>query len=383
MGRGGQLRIGLDATPLLGARTGVGRYVTSLLDALPRVRAEDGPPDPPEFLATAFTLRGRGTLPRVLPPGVRPAGPPLPARLLHQVWRRAPWPTVTSLMGRLDVFHATNFVLPPVGRAAGVVTVHDLSFLRTPHTVTAASLAYRSLVPRSIERAGVVLTPSRAVADEILEVYRVPDDRVTVAHLGVDPAWFAATPPDAAARRALGLPARYVLFAGNLEPRKNLPLLLEAYRAALGPDPDSPALALAGPPGWGPALDTSGIPRDKLVFLGYRADEELRTIVAGAEALLYPSAYEGFGLPPLEAFACGVPVIASDLPVVEEVVGPDRSLCRRVPAGDVDALADALTRCAAGDDPPGAAEGRRQRARQFTWDSTARITLSAYARAIA
>jgi glycosyltransferase involved in cell wall biosynthesis len=383
---GGHLRIGLDATPLLGPRTGVGRYVASLLDALAQLRddATDADPARPsdDLVAAAFTLRGRASLPGVLPPGVRAVGPPVPARLLHRAWQRFPWPPLTGLTGSLDVFHATNFVLPPPGRAAGVVTVHDLSFLTTPETVTSATHAYRTLVPRSIERAALVITPSHAIAAEVADTYGVSQDRLVVTHLGVDAAWFDTAPPDGSARRSLGLPERYFLFAGNLEPRKNLPLLLSAYRAALHTDPELPALVLVGPPGWGPALDTRGIPETRLRLLGYQADDDLRRIVAGAEALVYPSQYEGFGLPPLEAFACGVPVIASDLPVVEEVLGPDRTLATRVPVGDLDALAEALLRRASTTESPNASEARRRRAQQFSWHATARTTQRAYIRAI-
>ncbi len=361
----------------------MGRYVASLLGALtaPEDRTADGPAETLDLVATAFTLRGRASLGATLPAGVLPVGPPVPARLLQQLWRWAPLPTVTALLGRVDVFHATNFVLPPPGRAAGVVTVHDLSFLRTPRTVTRASEAYRHLVPLSVRRAAVVLTPSRAVADEVTETYRLPADRVAVTHLGVGEDWLLTPRPDGAARRVLGMPERYLLFTGALEPRKNLPVLLDAYRLALLEAPDLPALVLLGPPGWGPALDTRDIPEGKLVFAGYRDDRELRSIVAGAEMLAYPSAYEGFGLPPLEAFACGVPVVASDLPVVREVIGDDPQLATLVPAGDVDALAQAVVdRCTVAD-PPSAAEGRRRHARTFSWDRTARATVVAYARA--
>jgi glycosyltransferase involved in cell wall biosynthesis len=363
----------------------VGRYVASLLSALLTVEDPASGPRarPHEILAGAFTLRGRSSLPGVLPPGVTAVGPPLPARAMQRLWQRLPVPTLTQLMGRLDVFHATNFVLPPPGRAAGVVTVHDLSFLRTPHTVSAASEAYRELVPRSLSRAAVVVTPSQAVADEVIETYGVSPDRLAVTPLGVGEEWFATSRPDPAARQRLGLPERYLLFVGALEPRKNLPVLMDAYRLLLRSDRDAPPLVLLGPRGWGPALTTGDIPEGKVLFPGYREDDDLRATVAGAEALVYPSAYEGFGLPPLEAFACGVPVIASDLPVIEEVVGPDRALAQRVPAGDAEALAEALTRRLSTPDPAGADDARRQRARRFTWAATAEATLCAYHRAVA
>jgi glycosyltransferase involved in cell wall biosynthesis len=374
------VRLALDTTPLLGPRTGVGRYVGSLTREL-AAAAQAGDPD--ELLGVAFTARGRRALPGQLPPGFRAVGPPAPARLLQRVWSRSELVPVTLLTGRVDVFHATNFVLPPTGRAAGVVTVHDLSFLRRPGTVTPASRAYRELVPRSIRRARMVLTPSRAVAAEVSEAYGLAPDRIAVTHLGVDREWFDAAPPDAGLRRRLGLPERWFVFVGNLEPRKNLPLLLDAYRALLAQHPDAPGLVLVGPPGWGPALDLRGIPAQQLVFTGYQTDLELRSLVAGATALVYPTTYEGFGLPPLEAFAAGIPVIASDLPVVREVVGDEPGTAVLLPVGDAAALTAALAARLDGDDPAGAAEARRRRARAFSWAATAAATRAAYARALA
>ena len=363
-------------TPLLGTPTGIGRYVRSLLTEL----AAAGGPD--EVRGVAFTLRRRGGLAAELPEAVRVVGPPVPARALQAVWSRLDFPPVTALGGRVDVFHGTNFVLPPTGRAAGVVTIHDLSFLRTPQTVTAASLAYRTLVPRSIARAGAVCVPSAAVAAEVAEAYRVPEDRLVVTHLGVDPVWAQASPPDDERRRRLGLPRDYLVFSGSLEPRKNLPLLLDAQRQLCARHSDWPPLVLMGPPGWGPALDLAGLPEGAVVMTGYLTDDDLRRVVAGARALLYPSLYEGFGLPPLEAFACGVPVVASDLPVTREVVGDDRELARLVPPGDIDALVDAVDRLLGSAEPPGVADRRRARGAGFTWAATAERTRGAYVRAV-
>lgn len=363
-------------TPLLGTPTGIGRYVRSLLAEL----AESARPG--EVRGVAFTLRRRGGLDEQLPTGVRLAGPPLPARALQALWGRAEFPAVTAVTGRIDVFHGTNFVLPPTGRAGGVVTVHDLSFLRTPQTVTRASLAYRTLVPRSIERAGAVIVPSAAVAAEVADEYTGAADRVVITPLGVDPAWFTAGAPDDARRRRLGLPSDYLVFSGSLEPRKNLSLLLAAQRQLCAEYPDWPPLVLMGPPGWGPALDLSGLPPGAVRLTGYLTDDDLRSVVAGARALVYPSLYEGFGLPPLEAFACGVPVVASDLPVTREVVGDNPELSRLVTPGDVDALVDALARQVGTAEPAEVAVRRRHRAAGFTWAVTAERTREAYSRAI-
>jgi glycosyltransferase involved in cell wall biosynthesis len=383
------LKIAMDVTPLLGNRTGIGRYVGSLLGALAdrhgRVRAgvsPDGDVLDADLRGVAFTARRRTGLSSRLPPGVRTVGPPVPARALQWSWARTELPSITAITGRVELFHGTNFVLPPTGRAAGVVTVHDLSFLRTPQTVSRASLAYRALVPRSIGRAGVVCVPSQAVATEVAAEYRLAPERIAVTPLGVDPAWASATGPDPERRRRLGLPPDYLVFSGSLEPRKNLPLLLEAQRRLRAEDPEWPTLVLLGPPGWGPQLDLGALPSGAVHLTGYLDDEDLRSVVAGARALVYPSLYEGFGLPPLEAFACGVPVIASDLPVIREVVGDDPALARLVPSGDLDALTAALHAQVFADEDPEVADRRRRRAEHFTWEVTAQRTWDAYRRAL-
>jgi glycosyltransferase involved in cell wall biosynthesis len=354
----------LDATPLLGPRTGVGRYVEHLVRELASM-------DSLELVATAFTLRGAGALPAAVPPGVRVRHRPAPARALQAAWDRLELPPVEWLAGRADVVHGTNFVLPPLRRAAGVLTVHDLSYLRFPETVAAASLRYRTLVPRGLRRAAVVLTPSEAVAAEVRDEYGL-GDRVLATPLGVDAGWFDATPMPAAELAARGLPSRYLLFVGNVEPRKGLPALLAALRLLHDDDPDTPPLVLAGPPGWGPALETAALPAGAVLSAGYLDTADLRRLVAGAALLAYPSVYEGFGLPPLEAFAAGVPVVASDIPVVREVTG---SLAALAPVGDAPALASALRATLA---DPGDPDARRARARVFTWAECAARTAEAY-----
>jgi len=355
------VRIGLDATPLLGVRTGVGRYVEHLITAL---AAGDDP-----LTATAFTLRGAGSLAAAVPSNVDVRNRPMPARLLQSLWASIEFPPVELLAGRVDVFHATNFVLPPLHRAAGVVTVHDLSYLRYPATVSAASLRYQTLVPRSIRRAAVVCTPSEAVAAEVRNEYEPAE--VIVTPLGVDESWFAATRPDSVWLGAHGLPTEYLLFVGTLEPRKNLPTLLAAYAQLTDPPP----LVLVGAPGWGPALDTAGLPRESVITPGYVDQPTLQRIVAGAAALVMPSVYEGFGLPPLEAFACGTRVVASDIPVIREVTG---GRARLAPPNDAEALAEALRRTLAQPRDPEFAEALRRHARQWTWQRCAAATRAAY-----
>jgi glycosyltransferase involved in cell wall biosynthesis len=364
------MRVGLDATPLLGARTGIGRYVEHLLAELATLAADAGGL---ELVATAFTVRGAAGLRSAVPAGVRVRHRPAPARALQAAWARADLPPARWLTGRLDVLHGTNFVLPPAGRAGGVLTVHDLSYLRFPETVTGASLRYRELVPRGLRRAAVVLTPSEAVAAEVRAEYGL-GDRVVPTPLGVAPSWFDATPADPAWLARRGLPERYLLFVGSVEPRKGLPALLRALALLHADDPDTPPLVLAGPPGWGPALDPAGLPAGAVRPAGYLGTADLQRLIAGAAALAYPSRYEGFGLPPLEAFATGTAVVATDLPAVREVTG---DLAALAPPGDDAALAAAV-RAALADTGPAATRARRERARGFTWRRCAEATLAAY-----
>ncbi len=358
------MRVVLDASPLVGQRTGVGRYVEGLVSGLLAVA------DPPDLALAAFTLRGER--PAVGAPWV---GPRVPASTLRALWRRGPLPPVEWLTGRAAVFHATNYVLPPLRRAAGVVTVHDLSFLLHPDTVTPGVLRYRDQVPSALRRAAAVITVSHAMRAEVIAHLGIAPERVHPIQLGVDPAWAATAAPSAAGRAELGLPAAYLLFVGSLEPRKDLPTLLEALRMLQGAGEDVPPLVLAGPAGWGPPVEDRGLLSGSVIRLGWVEDSLLRRVVAGAAALVLPSRYEGFGLPPLEAFACGTPVVASDLPVLREVLGP---LARYAPVGDPEAFAAAIRAVAADDGGPAARDARRQRAAAFTWQRCAEQTRAVY-----
>ncbi len=358
------MRVVLDASPLIGQRTGVGRYVEGLVTGL--VGLDQGP----ELAMAGFTLRG--DRPEMGAPWV---GPRIPASVLHALWRRGPVPPVEWLTGRADVFHGTNFLLPPLRGSAGVVTVHDLSFLLHADTVTPGVLRYRDQVPRALARASAVICVSQAARTEVVEHLGLQGDLVHAIALGVDSSWSATSPPSPARRSELGLPADHLLFVGAVEPRKGLPTLLDALRLLRAQGADVPPLVLAGPAGWGPPIDEEGLAPGSLIRLGWVADPVLREVVAGATALILPSRYEGFGLPPLEAFACGTPVLASDLPVLREVSG---SLATYAPAGDVEAFAEGILALLQHDGGPAARAERRARAASFTWARCAARTLEVY-----
>ncbi len=372
------MRVGFDATPLLGARTGIGQYTAGLITALARLS------DGPYLRLVPFTWRGAAELPAVAPTGPRleVRTRRVPARLLRESWSRTSFPTVELLAGNLEIFHGTNFVLPPMRRARGVVTVHDLAYLHHPRWVNEESLRYRELVPRALQRASVVCTVSATVRRELLEAYpQVPAERVLVTPNGVPAAAFRATAPPLEQRRRQGIPDRYVLFVGTLEPRKGLDTLLDAYRLLHARRQPAPPLLVVGGAGWGARPELHGLGPDVVRFTGYLPDEQVLRLMAGAELLAFPSRYEGFGIPPLEAFATGTPVLASDLPVLREVLGAAASYA---PIGDAEAWADALTATlAAGRGTTEQVTARRHRARLHSWDACATASMTAYRRALA
>jgi glycosyltransferase involved in cell wall biosynthesis len=284
-------------------------------------------------------------------------------------WKRFGAPAIERLTGPVDIVHATNFVLPALRSTPGVVTVHDLSFYRDD--VFPGGERLRELVPWSVERASGVIAPTRVIADEIAERFGLPPDKLHVTHEGVAPVFFGASPlPDTRLGR-MGIPGPFAVAAGTIEPRKNLTRLLQAWRAA-SDELRGWTLVIAGPKGWGADLpETPGV-----ILTGRLDDETLPGLLAAASFFCYPSVYEGFGLPPLEAMAAGTPVLAGGYGAAEEVLGDAAMI---VDPLDVDALAGGLVSLAS----DRALRARfqvagRARAAGFTWLGTGKATIRAY-----
>ena len=321
------MRVALDATPLLASPTGIGNFVTGAMTGL-------GELDDVEVSAYCLSWRGWRGLPDRIPSGVTAHARPLPAGALLRAWKSMPFPRAEWFTGRADVVHGTNFVVPPTGQAAAVVTVHDLTAVRYPELCTPMSLRYPDLVRRAVRRGAWVHTPSQFVADETVELLGVPAERVRAVHSGI-PAL-----PESGQHTPLDHP--YVLAVGTIEPRKGFPSLVEAFGAVAATHPDI-RLVVAGPAGWDKAAfdearDRSGH-GDRVVWLGYVDDQRRTALLQGATAFAFPSLYEGFGFPPLEAMCAGIPVVAAAAGALPEVLG-DAALL--VAPHDVDGLAAAL-----------------------------------------
>ncbi len=287
-----------------------------------------------------------------------------------------------------DVVHGLVNILPLRTQKPGVVTVHDLSFLRLPDLFPAYKRAYMTALCRaSVARAEQIVAVSHQTADDLVQLWHVDRERLFVAPNGVDERFSPGTPEqDEAFRRAHSLPERYWLYLGTLEPRKNLPMLLHAFARWREKEPEeanSVHLIIAGGKGWYYDTIFSEVAALGLTewvhFPGFIPDDELPAWYRAAELFVYPSRYEGFGLPVIEAMACGTPVLCSNAPGVHEVAG---HAAVQLPADDVDAWVAALSVAATQPELRAALHrcGLTQ-AHQFAWRHAALLTVEAYERA--
>lgn len=305
---------------------------------------------------------------------------PLPRLALYEAWHGPGplrWPPPQRATGPVDVVHATAVAVPPTRRTPLVLTIHDLAFLAEPGAFTKHGLRFfRRGTDLARRHARLVVVPSEATAAECREA-GFAADRIRVVPWGHDPAPVEPAAV-AAVRERFGLPERYGLFVGTAEPRKNLPRLLRAWRAA---GTDVP-LALAGPVGWGDDAELDALAQAVGARrLGYVEPASRDALYAGAALVAYPSLREGFGLPVLEAMAQGTPVLTSRGTATEEVAGDAGEL---VDPLDEASIAHGIARVL-GDEAVGASMAERGRARAagFTWAASADGYLAAYREAAA
>lgn len=365
------MRIAFDATALLGPRTGVGVFTAEVLERLATRPDLD-------VVAYAVTWRGRHALATVAPSGVQVLRRPMPARPLRRAWSRGNLPPIEWWTGSVDVVHGPNFVVPPTHGAA-VVTVHDLTCIRFPELCTPDTLEYPRLIRRAVARGATVHVVSQFVGDEVQAAFGIDADRVVVVPNGLRPPGAERRATDAAAGVAAAGGERYLLAVGTVEPRKDLPLLVRAFDQLAATDGDL-RLVLAGPDGWGVEALRSAIAasphRDRIVRLGWVSDDRRLALVRGARALVFPSIYEGFGLPPLEAMSVGTPVVATRAGSLPEVLGDGALL---VPVGDQQALAGAIHSVLT--DPELVEDLTRRgaaRVSQYSWEATTDALVELY-----
>ena len=353
------MRIAFDVSPLSHApRTGVPNYIRGSLAGL--VAVAGGSHEIVPFAPTS--LRGRRNLAEAL------AGVPISTRVRwipfahawRTAWSRAGWPPAERFLGRFDVLHFWDWMYPPQRAGLRATMIHDLVPLRFPQWTTRRTRAMHSAKYRNAARTcDLIFVNSRFTGRDVVELLQVPEERVRLAPPGVGNEFR----PEGE-RAELGGP--YVLAVATLEPRKNLETLLQAQ-----PLLDAGVrLAVAGPSGWGPQLE---LERERVVPLGYVEGEALARLYRGAAAFVFPSRFEGFGIPVVEAMASGVPTVVSSHPSLDDAAGDaavrvDPNDPAAIAAGIEDALARREELVARG----------LEHALQFSWEATGRAFLQGY-----
>ncbi len=372
------MRVGLDGYPLSESRTGVGHYTLELARAL----ALNFPTDQFELVSPqpyATPVIEENELPNL-------AFIKAKSSSVRGHWWSVGLP-LYARRARFDLFHGTNFELPLWQRRRSVLTVHDLSTLLSPE-LHRQPLVRRARVrlPLAVKMASAIVTPTEAVKRELCQHLKIKPEKVTAIHEA--PRGFfqpVSESESAAIRKRLGAEGDFLLFVGTLEPRKNLLTLLKSFAQIVRDTSLCPQLVIAGGEGWLMSetesfVKSSGI-SERLLFTGYLQDGELRALYSSCKTFIYPSVYEGFGLPPLEAMACGAPVIASRIAALQEVLGDAAILIDPL---DADSLARAIVDLFESDQQrQDLRSAGLKHAAKFSWDLTARLTHEVYERVVA
>jgi glycosyltransferase involved in cell wall biosynthesis len=369
------MRIGIDARPLSKQRTGIGNYVQGLVELLPELG-----PQHEYFLYSNRTIDARF-------PGGRYR------RRFDQAFSRCPgafWLLARGArLGRrdaVDVYWATQAILPPgmPSRVLKIVTVYDLVWLRCPETSTRYNLLVQRLCARkAIAEADYVVVISRSTQDELIQRLGVPREKTKLVYPGVASQYQAQDHAQAAEyiSRKYGVPQRYLATVGIVHPRKNQQFLVRVLSILKRNGQLDCPLLVVGPIGWKNSplfreIQAAGLTESDIRFLGYIPDEDMPFFYAGAQAFLFPTIYEGFGLPPVEAMACGVPVIASDAPCMPEVLG-DAAILE--PLVSVEGFASSVLRVLADGEVRAALRAKGiQRAQRFRYETSVKELLEVF-----
>lgn len=362
------MKVCIDVQSAVSQRAGVGRYARSLAENMGEF-AEDG-----ELALFFFDFLRRGLLFEAAKAEIR-AVRWCPGRVMQKAWRSLDWPPYNWFAGAADVYHFPNFVVPPLTSGRSVVTIHDVSFLRMPETTEEGNLRYlRSRIADTVKSADAIVAVSDFSAREVVELLDADPRKVHSIHQGISERF---TPPGEddvrKVRESYGLERPYLLTVGTLEPRKNHVFLMDVFERMKDFDGD---LVIVGAMGWKcePILERmrSSSCASRIRYLEYVPEDRLCGLYGGAEVFLFPSLYEGFGFPPLEAMACGTQVISSPGGSLREVLAEGALL---VEPGDADEWA-ARVSGAIGDNSQ--SERGRQQASKYTWREAARKTWAVY-----
>jgi glycosyltransferase involved in cell wall biosynthesis len=362
----------MDIQAAVAQRTGVGRYTASLAAHAGAYIGHD------LFTLFFFDFKRKG-LPVECPHAKLRANRLLPGRIVQKAWKTWRWPPYNWFAGPADVYHFPNFILPPLTAGRSVVTIHDLAFVRFPETIEARNLKYlRTHMAYTVKHADALIAVSEFTARELHDVFNVPRKKISVIHEGLDAGRFQTTPAQVTDfRRRYQLQAPYLLTVGTLEPRKNIPFLIKVFETL---PHNNRQLVIAGMRGWkdDPILQQlrQSPCANRIRYLDYIPEPDLPALYSGADLFVFPSLYEGFGFTPLEAMACGTPVVSSNTGSLPEVLGDAACIVEGFETEPwhvtLDSLLQDRTRLQQYAD-----QGRKQVTR-FSWDTCARQTWDLY-----
>lgn len=368
------MRIGIDARPLKARSGGIRRYTEQLILSLARIDDQN------EY--------------RIFSPVVRPASFQVSENVSWEV-RESPlrsWFELLKPRTHVDLFHGLNYAAPLVGSTPSVLTIHDLTVHLFPEYHPRRRRLRHRLLPRMCRRASHLIADSQSTRDDLVQHFGISPERIEVIHLAVDTRFRPVKADEERARvsRKHGLPDRFVLFVGSVEPRKNLSLLIRAMARVLRDDPKC-QLVIVGESAPGQSAELERVVAGEglvlgsdVRLLGWVEDDDLPALYSMCELFVYPSRYEGFGLPPLEAMACGAPVLVPDHSSFAELYR-DCSLAVDLSGPDAEgALADTMQRLLGNSFMRSQLVERGfSLARSRSWDDVARETLEVYRAAVA
>jgi glycosyltransferase involved in cell wall biosynthesis len=368
------MRIGIDVTPLPPNPVGAGNYIIQLVRALASVETEH------EFVVFA-QQSGRELIDIPAKPNVKWVilSDKSPGQRL--LWEQIALPRLVRRAG-VELLHSLHYTRPLVLPCASVVTFHDLTFFLLPDLHTRAKRVFFPMAMRfSALKADALLSVSESTRQDAIRLLHIPAEKIFTTPLGVNEEFHIISDQAIleSCRLRYKLPEKFILFVGLLEPRKNLPLLLKAYAQLLKIE-DAPRLVIVGRPGWGykeilQQIDVLNL-KDKVHFTGYVPAQDMPIVYNLAQVFVYPSIYEGFGLPPMEAMACGTPVITTDVSALRDHVGEAGIL---IPSQDEEALVQAMRKILLDPDLRKLLSLRgRQQVANFTWKRTALETMKVY-----